>query len=143
MEIHIIIRPQVHPTINSVIKAGCIQFNQFQGSNLRAIGTATIWWKNKYIHARANQSHSVVTIDIPPTEVARQLHSGFTVEVLKNNQPIYYCEWNRNLSLNNGFFLRINLEAIQSGSIREQLPLAAVFTRQPGLYPRTQEVYSN
>lgn len=143
MDLNIIIRPKTPSTNYSVIKAGCIQFNRYKGTNLQAIGTATIWWKNKYIHARASHAHSVVTIDIPPNSISRQLHSGFSLEVLKNNTPIFYSEWQTNRKITNGFYLRINLEAIQQRQQSPELPLAAIYTRQPALHPINQEVYFN
>lgn len=143
MDLHIILRPKNHPTINTTIKAGYIQFNRFEGPILKALGTNTIWWKNKFVHARAHQSHSVVTLDIPPNLVARQLHSGFSLEILKNNIPVFYGDWTNNYSLNNGFQLRINLEEIQKQQRNENTRLAIIFPRQPGLHPSNQEVYDN
>lgn len=143
MELHIIIRPQNKVTNNFVQRAGCIQFNKYQGKTLKAEGTATIWWKKKFIHARAETSHSVVTVDIPPNTFARQFHFGFSLEILKNNEPIFYSEWGHNQAIANGFFLRINLESIQTKQLQSDIPLAAIFTRHPGLYPTTQEVYLN
>lgn len=143
MELHIFIRPHNKATINTVQKAGCIQFNKYQGPTLTALGTANCWWKQKYIHARADTSHSVVTIDIPPNTFSRLLHFGFTVEIVKDNQPIYISEWSYNTAIVNGFYLRLNLEAIQLRQEQRNASLAAIFTRHPGLYPTQQEVYFN
>lgn len=143
MDLHIVIRPKNKPTNNIVKKAGCIQFNRYHGRELRALGTATIWWKSKYIHARADPTHSVVTIDIPPNEFSRQLHNGFTLEILKNSLPIFSSEWRYNPAIINGFYLRINIEALQNRERELSIPLATVYTRHPGLYPSNQEVYYN
>lgn len=143
MALHIFLRPKNKPTINSVQKAGSIQFNKYHGSNLQAVGTATCWWKQKFLQANADIAHSVVTINTPPNTFARLFSFGFSVEIVKNNTPIYYSEFAQNASLNNGFYLRLNLEAIQSPRPECQTPLAAIFTRHPGLYPSRQEIYSN
>lgn len=142
MEIHIILRPKQKPIERNIRKAGCIQFSKYFGPDLKAIGTATIYWKQQYVHARAERSHSIVTIDIPPTEIARLLSHGFSLEVLLNNQPIYYCEWNASPSLARGFYLRVNIESIQIRNPpgRDHLPLATVFTRHSGHYPTREEI---
>lgn len=141
MDVHIIIRPRSQATSRGVRKAGCIQFNRYQGSELKAIGTASIWWKHKYIYARANQSHSVITVDIPPNEFSRQFRFGFSLEILKENLPIFSGEWRENPNIANGFYLRINLEGIHQRRPDPNLPLAAVYTRHPALRPEIQEIY--
>lgn len=141
MDLHIIIRPKARTAKIELLKAGSIQFNQFQGRTLRAVSTATVWWKRQYIQARASSTHSIVTIDIPPNYFSHLFHYGFSVEILKNNNPIFFSEWGRNNNIANGFFLRLNLEAIQLRQQSSDTPLAAIFTRHPGLYPTNQEVY--
>lgn len=141
MDLHIIIRPKNRTSNNELLKVGCIQFNRFQGRTLRAIGTTTVWWKRQFIHTRADTTHSIVTIDIPPNNFAHLFSHGFTVEILKNNQPIFFSEWNQNNAIANGFFLRLNLEAIQLRRQPTDFPLASVFTRHPAIHPSNQEVY--
>lgn len=106
---------------------------------LRATGR----WKRTFLSTRANPSHSIVTIDIPPNTVARQLHFGFSVEILRNNEPIFVSEWPQNIAIANGFILNINLEAIQTRRPRSNTSLATVYPRQPGLLPVNQEIYSS
>lgn len=143
MELHIIVRPKEQSTNRGVQKAGCIQFAKYRGNTLQSTGTGTIWWKQKFIHTRADTSHSVVTLDIPPNSFSRQLHFGFSLEILKNNQPIFFTEWGKNSTISNGFLLRLNLEAIQLRQPTSDTPLAIIYTRQPGLRPINQEVYYN
>lgn len=142
MDIHLIIRPKNRRPINGVQRAGTIQFNKWKGDDLKAIGTATLWWKRHYIHARAETHHSVVTLEIPPNEISRLLHFGFSVEVLKNNVPIYQGEWKHNEAIGYGCAIRINLESIQlkGPEPRPDLRTVVVFPRQPGIHAISEHV---
>lgn len=143
MELHIILRPKNHPEERSVQRAGTIQFNKWFGTELRAKGTATLWWKEKYIHCRVNQSTSVVHLEILPTAISRLLHFGFTIDILRNNTPIFFGEWQRNVKLNSGFTVQINLEEILQGNNNNPThPLVSVYTRQPAVHPVKSEVYT-
>lgn len=145
MEIHIIIiRPKNHPNCRGVQKAGCIELNEYRGPNLKPTDIVPIFWKQKYIHARAESSTSVAILDIPPNIFARLFSFGFSVEILKNNQPIYFGEWQHNSTISNGFYLRLNLEKIQQTANRTQRgTVAVIYSRQKGIYPENQEVYRN
>lgn len=144
MDYHIIIRLKNHTRHDFISKVGSIQFNKWVGTELRPTGSANLWWKRKYIHARADQSTSVITLEVLPTEISRALNSGFTLEILKYNKPVYFAEWSENTTLSGGFSVRIKFEAIQQ---KEQaggyLPPCAVsvYTRQPNIHPSRHEVY--
>lgn len=142
MDLHIIVRPKNHPEEKTVQRAGTIQFNKWFGTELRARGTATLWWKGKHIHCRADQATSVVKLEILPTTISRLLHFGFTIDILRNNSPIFFGEWQRNVNFNNGFTIQINLEEIlQGGSNNSTNSLVSAFAQQPGVHPVRSETY--
>lgn len=146
MEYHILIRIKDHPRHNYVSRVGTIRFNKWFGTDLRPTGSANLWWKRKYIHARADRTNSVVTLEILPNEISRALHFGFTLDILKYNKPVYFGEWSENAALSGGFQVRINLEAIQRKETNGgNLPpcVVSVYTRPPGIYPTRHEVYRN
>lgn len=143
MDLHIIVRPKNHPEDKTVQRAGTIQFNKWFGTELRARGTATLWWKGKYIHCRTNQDTSVVKLEILPTAISRLLHFGFTIDILRNNTPKFFGEWQKNVNFNSGFTVQINLEKILQGrNDNSTNSLVSVFARQPGIHPVKSEVYN-
>lgn len=144
MDIHVIIRPKHTTTPNGTKRAGTLQFNKWYGTELRAKGTATLWWKGQYIHCHSEEQTSVLKLEIQPTEISRLLHFGFSIEILQTNQPLFFGEWGRDVALNSGFTVQINLEKILKE--RNQIPpscAVSVFTRQPGIKPVKYEVYHN
>lgn len=133
MNIHIIIKPRNTITPRGVIRAGTVQFNRWFGRLLKAEGTATLWWKNNYIHARANEhNHHIVSFEIPENNFSHLLHFGFSIEILKNNQPIYSGEWTHNAAFSAGLTIKFNLESIQSQP-RSDIQTVTVYPHKQGI----------
>lgn len=143
IDLHIIVRPKNHPEEKTVQRIGTVQFNKWFGTELRAKGTATLWWKGKYVHCRANQSTSEVKLEILPSAISRLLHFGFTIDILRNNTPIFFGKWQKNVNFNSGFTVQINLEKILQGENDNATHSpVSVIARQPVIHPVQREVYS-
>lgn len=141
MDIHIIVRPKTSASVNHVQRAGTLQFNKWIGNELRALGTATLWWKRYFLHARADEHHSIITLEILPNEISRILHFGFSIEILRQNRPIYLGEWRDNTAFSSGLTIKINLESIQlRGPDREDVPTVTVFPKQRGIHPFKEQI---
>lgn len=142
MDLNIIIRPKSTTKPNEIKNMGTVQVNRWFGNQLRPEGAWTLWWKRNYIHTRINQNYSSAILKINPNHISRILHFGFTIEILKNNLPIYLGEWDHNASFSSGFTIRINLESIQQKerSRNHETNAITVLPRQTKIEPIKEDV---
>lgn len=142
MEIHIIIRPKSRVGPDQILGAGTIQFSNWIGNHLQPRATATLWWKRKYIHARAAETISVVELEIPGNPFSRLLHLGFDIDIIQRSEPLFHAEFRHDETLCRGFTIQINLEKILSPTITRINPPEIVILKQKArLYPSIQNRY--
>lgn len=142
MDIHILIRPKSRTTPNEILKAGSIQLSEWRGNLLQTKTTATLWWKRKYIHARANHTTSFIELEVIPNQSTRLLHFGFTIELSRGNKSLVKADFEHDSSLGLGFNICINLEKILAPhNVRANQPRIVVLKKPIRHFPSTFESY--